>query len=427
MMGMGAIGFLGGFTSLSSDNGAHRMKEALAVYKLTPRKQDDGGNIAALPDNAVPASNPNPTITILSSDFTADSGSTSSTERVSGTFTVRGELGSLACDMTPGERGTISEVTVFLNGATIPTATVPVQVTKGTGGAGARKYPYAGAFTASIPANVVQGTNSVRIQAIDKVFGKLSTAEVFLEVRRDAAADPTPTQPAPGGFISLDQPFTAEIALAGVDVAGMADGSAALLITVRSLLAGGGTVSDTVRAKGLRGWLKGDQRQVSLLVSPATLAAAQAGTVDTFAATVDCPSLTWRARTVVFRKTATGTFSTDYWSVAIAAGAGLDGSAPITVMAQRGNAGPTISTTLTFTNGAWRSAGSDVILSLAASSDADGLLGVTATLNSPMLGAAGIQVQALRAAQSPHPPPRRACGCRDVRYRRRARCGRQWK
>ncbi|MFN7835350.1 MAG: hypothetical protein ACK5NY_06140 [Burkholderiaceae bacterium] len=382
--------------------GAHRMKEALCVYKLTPRKKDDGGNIVALPDNAVPTSNPNPTITILSSDFTPDSGSASSTERVSGTFTVRGELGSLACDMTPGDRGTISEVTVFLNGETTPIATVPVEVTKGTGGSGARKYPYSGTFTASIPANVVQGSNSLRFHASDKVFGKVGTAEVLLDVRRDGVADATSDRPAPGGFTKIEQPFSAEVDLTGFTAARLADGSATLSITVRSLMAGGGVFTDAVSPKGLRGWLKGADRRVSVRVSPESLEAVQSSNASTFSALIDCPSLTWQARPVTFRRTTGGRFVTDFWTLSIDAPAGIDGTAPITTTVQRGVDGPAITANLTKQGDAWTATDADLVLSLAASSDASGVAGITATITSPSLGAAGIQVQALRAAR---PPP----------------------
>ena len=197
-------------------SGTFRMKEALGIYKLTPRKYDDGGIVSALDNNNVPISTPNPVIKMGGTSFAADSVQSTSGQ-LSGTFTVSGSLSSWMCDLTEGANGTIDQVDVYLNHERTPIASIPVQVTKGSGIA-PRKYPFAGSFSAAIPVAVIGGPNTFTLCAKDKVIGKVGSAEVLLVCRSNAPADPSPVTPASGGFTQYVQPFVAEMDLAGLDI-----------------------------------------------------------------------------------------------------------------------------------------------------------------------------------------------------------------
>ena len=197
-------------------SGTFRMKEALGIYKLTPRKYDDGGIVSALDNNDVPISTPNPVIKMGGTSFAANTVQSTSGQ-LSGTFTVSGSLSSWMCDLTEGTNGTIDHVDVYLNHDRMPIASIPVQVTKGSGTA-PRKYPFAGSFSAVIPVAVKFGPNTFTLRAKDKVIGKIGSAEVLLDCRSNAPADPSPVNPASGGFAQYVQPFVAETDLTGLDI-----------------------------------------------------------------------------------------------------------------------------------------------------------------------------------------------------------------
>ncbi len=374
-------------------NGAHRMKAALATIKRTPRQLRMDGSIAALSNNVLPISNPNPTIVISSATFTSSaSSSNSTTETIDGSFQISGTIGSYICDVTPGANGVIDQVRVSL-GTGVDAIAVPVQFTKGQGSS-PRKYPYSGSFTATIPATVKQGPNTLVVRAMDKVIGKIGSAEVVLDVRREAAGDPSPQNPASGGFSRFDQPFYAELDLTTVDVIAVQAATATLPMTLTSLLdPTHPVIHDEMTKFGVMGFVLRGQT-LGLTVDPALLQAAKDGTAESFPAVIDCPTITWHERSVLFRRASDGHFVTDYLSLSLVTSGVLDGTSPISATIKRGISGPVQTADLTKQGSLWQSSDGSLRMTIAESASVNGIRGITAIITSTLLNVSEHVVQA---------------------------------
>jgi len=374
-------------------NGAHRMKEALALVKRTPRKFNNDGSISNLESDAMIASSPNPKVIISALTFTPDDEYDQvDPNAVSGRITVSGTIGSLLCDMVPGAGGTIEQVTIYPGAEETPVV-VPVQVTKGQGIA-PRKYHFSGVFATEIPVKLKPGTNTIAIRAKDPRLGKIGSAEAVIEARRDGGSDPSPEREATGGFVRLEQPFIADIDLSSVDPAAVESGAATLSLSVTARFAPEAvTTSEALRKSGTSGLtLRGETLGLSVL--PGVLAQAQSGVIDEFVAMVDASTISWQARTVVFRRNGGNKFISDYYNMALSSPDGLDGSHPISVTISRGAGGIMVSAALTKIGDSWVSSDSSISLTFQNTASADGTLGITALVDCASLSTTKLVIQA---------------------------------
>ncbi len=245
------------------------------------------------------------------------------------------------------------------------------------------------------------GPNSFTLRVKDKVIGKVGSAQILMDCRANAPADPTPTNPAPGGFTEFVNPLVADIDLTSVEIAAVEAGSASLSMTVRSLVEASSAplTGDMFRQmQSLRG-LSLSANGMNLTVESTALHAAKDGTSDVFLATVDCPSITFLERSVTFRRTVGSHFTTDNYQLEIQAPGGFDGSAPINATITRGQGGPTESATLTKSGSAWHSPDDSVIVTLSISGSS-GPLGLTCAVTSSTLGANSAPTQALESGNN---------------------------
>jgi hypothetical protein len=303
------------------------------------------------------------------------------------------------CDITAGAQGTIDTVDVYLNHGKTPVATIPVQVTKGSGQA-PRKYPFAGAFSSSVSLTAAVGPNTFTLQVRDKVIGKVGSAEIVMECRPDGIADASPSNPAPGGLTSIEQPLAASVDLSGLDPAALLAGTASIPMSVAGLLADASPTATgglTRKAKSLNGLVFAGNG-MSMTVDEAGLRAALDGSAQEFSAIIDYPGMTSQPRTMVLRRNAAGKFETDVYSMEFNAPAGLEGTAPFDVTVRRGLNGPAVTATMVRDGMGWRSSDGALTMSTVLTTGPDGLRGVTASVTSSALGMSGVTVQAVESA-----------------------------
>jgi hypothetical protein len=382
-------------TNIKCVVGAHRMKEALCVYSVKPKKYDSSGTLGDLEDNKLPLSAPHPVITMGGADFTTTStspGDATTLPTVTGTISLSGNLTSGMCDITAGAQGQIDTVEVYLDHATTPFATVPVQVTKGTGQA-PRKYPYAGSFAANLPVTLGMGSHTFTVRAKDKVIGKVGSADIVIECRAKPGQEPTPTHPSPAGFTVLENPLVAEVDLGAVDLDALVNGTGTLDMKVTSLIKNGPPLlAGPMRRqmKSLRGLVLAGNG-LGLTTVESALRSAKAGTADTFSAIVECPSVTWKDRSVVFRRVEGSRFVTDYYTLRVT---GSLGGGPIDVVIKRGPNGPEVAKELNKDGDSYSSSDGSVSMDIEPTQPADGQpAGATATVTSSDLGISGQKVQ----------------------------------
>ena len=154
-------------------------RRMLLLIPMTTREILADGSIAPA-GNGVQASMPSPVFgATVAADGSAQGTMSCALQNIRvladgsvlGDLQVSGSLASKACDNVRGEKGTITQAQLWVNGADTAQATITVQPSKQTSGTRVRPYPYAGTFDTTI-ANVplTAGVNTFKFTAADPVY-----------------------------------------------------------------------------------------------------------------------------------------------------------------------------------------------------------------------------------------------------------------
>lgn len=142
---------------------------------------------------ALKDSDPSPVITVSQCSMSNVRASATGNS-VLADLTVSGTVRAAVCDVTPGERGIITNVFIHLNSYETPLDVhgVPTIVSKGTNLSSFTKpYPFTGTFSKTYTGvEVDSGVNLVRITASDGVVGNTGFVELTCEVKATDLATP---------------------------------------------------------------------------------------------------------------------------------------------------------------------------------------------------------------------------------------------
>ncbi len=177
-------------TSPVTDEPDVKVSDAVRFTVLSQRLvQADAANNTR-PVRDIKFSHPSPLVSVSSAQLSNLRLSDDRT-RILGDLEVSGQISCAVCDYTPGDLGTIDSVRVFWKDRTSPVATLPVNGSKANEAPSLlRPFAYTASYSGVIPeVDVSDGSNLLRVEAADKVFGITGYSELNLGV--------TSTEPAP--------------------------------------------------------------------------------------------------------------------------------------------------------------------------------------------------------------------------------------
>ena len=163
--------------------GTLRISDAVRATVMNLRLVQPDASNRIVPVRAFKFSHPSPTVAVSHAELANLRVSEDGT-KVLADLNLAGTVSCSVCDYTPGDLGRIDSVRVFLNDRETELATLPVASTKADEAqALLQPFAYAGSFSGVLPGLEVQdGTNLVRVDVADKVYGITGYAELALEV-----------------------------------------------------------------------------------------------------------------------------------------------------------------------------------------------------------------------------------------------------